>query len=114
MVVEVSEVTNVEIEITVVINVSESCTHAPLGKSPLGVCYLGFLSYFSECAVAVIAVEFIWPEVGHVKVQISVIVDIAYGNPTAPFGVSQPRRHSDIGEGAIIVVSQEIVVRQLP
>ena len=103
---EVEVVGDVEIEVSVAIEIEEPRARAPLGGPPGDACCGGDVA---ERAVAVVLVEHVWAEAGHIEIEIAVAVVIANGDAGLVRGLAgatsvdaRPRGH--VGERPILVV----------
>src|ERR1035441_5762450 len=70
--------------------------------------YARFLRDLGEHAILVV-IQAVLPVVGDVEIFPSVVVVIADADPLAPARRSQTRFHSDISEGAVVIVAIEMI-----
>ena len=113
LVIEFGEIGHVEIQITVVIVVSEGCTHAPLGEAPTRIGHSCGFAHFGKRPIAVVAIKLVGTEVGHIQIQVTVIIIIAHRDTAAPGGISQMRLFGNVGESPVTIVPQQVIMRRM-
>ena len=98
--VEVHVVGHVEIEIAVVVVVTESRAGAPVSR----ISHSSFLGDIGERSVVIIVVEHGAIEIGDVEVFPAIVVVVADGHSEAPSAMPDARLGADVGESAVVIV----------
>src|SRR2546425_9207582 len=110
LVVEFDKISDVKVQVTIVIDISEGRTHAPFGKVPMRIGHTRRPGHFSKSPVTVVAIELVGAIIGDIQIRIPIIVVIAHRTAAAPLGVSEMGFRGYVGEGFIAVVAKEVIV----
>ena len=94
-----------QIEVAVAIVIEEAAARAP---AVLDAGHARLLGDVRECAVAVVAVEHVSPEVGDEEIVEPIVVVVADATRLTPSGAGQAGFAGHVREGAIAIVVEQI------
>jgi hypothetical protein len=103
--IEVNVVGGDDVKFAVAVVVDEGTAGSPFLPSAS---YSGLLRYLFESTVALIVIEVVLAVAGDVEVVEAIVIVVAHADSLAPTGGGKARVGRDVGEGAVVVIVEEM------